>query len=231
MKYDDLGDGWSKVTVLNPETSDFYNRYYYKRVKAKRVEITTPKAQVLASYTLIEKDLRSVAVWLNEIESMMKADVKLVQDPKNRKSDHDRTRYNLIKGLFVAALTFYAKCFATCEGRKVKLEKKNLDEDFRKKHQSAIDMRNNFAAHSGAEKVEKVKVVLALDTKRRKGAVPYFTRELGQPDTYTLENLAEFRGLVEHVKSFVDGKIDTLNKKVLEDDIISKGGDYWYKET
>ncbi|EJL6260984.1 hypothetical protein RUK17_003481 [Vibrio cholerae] len=231
MKYDDLGDGWSKVTVLDPETSDFYNRYYYKRVKAKRIEITTPKAQVLASYTLIEKDLRSVAVWLNEIESMMKADVKLTKDPKHRKSGHDRTRYNLIKGLFVAALTFYAKCFATCEGRKVKLEKKNLDDDFQKKHQLVIDLRNNFAAHSGAEKVEKVKVVLALDTKRRKGAVPYFTRELGQPDSYTLENIADFRCLVEHVKSLVDEKINTLNKKVLQDDIISKGGDYWYNET
>ncbi|EPP5712568.1 hypothetical protein ACUT54_003666 [Vibrio cholerae] len=94
-----------------------------------------------------------------------------------------------------------------------------------------IDLRNNFAAHSGAEKVEKVKVVLALDTKRRKGAVPYFTRELGQPDSYTLENIADFRCLVEHVKSLVDEKINTLNKKVLQDDIISKGGDYWYNET
>jgi hypothetical protein len=231
MKYDDLGDGWSKVTVLDPETSDFYNRYYYKRVKAKRIEITTPKAQVLASYTLIEKDLRSVAVWLDEIESMMNADTKLTENPKHRKSGHDRTRYNLVKGLFVAALTFYAKCFATCEGRKVKLEKKNLDENFQEKHQAAIDMRNNFAAHSGADKVEKVKVVLALDTKRRKGAIPYFTRELAQPDSYILESIAEFRDLVEHVKIFVDGKINTLNQKVLEDDIISKGGDYWYKET
>ncbi|MCF7493617.1 hypothetical protein L3V35_00950 [Vibrio sp. L5-1] len=230
MKYDDLGGGWSKVTVLKSETSDFYNRYYYKRVKAKRIEITTPKAQVLASYTLIEKDLRSVGIWLTEIESMLKADEKYAKNPKYRKSDHDRTRYNVIKGLFVAALTFYAKCFATCEGRRVKLEKKNLDEDFQNKHQAAIDMRNNFAAHSGSEKVEKVKVVLALDTKRRKGATPYFTRELGQPDTYTLENLTEFRGLVEHVKSLADDKIETLNKKVLEDDIISKGGDYWYNK-
>ncbi|EIF8949889.1 hypothetical protein LF048_003580, partial [Vibrio cholerae] len=123
---------------------------------------------------------------------------------------------------FVAALTFYAKCFATCEGRKVKLEKKNLDDDFQKKHQLVIDLRNNFAAHSGAEKVEKVKVVLALDTKRRKGAVPYFTRELGQPDSYTLENIADFRCLVEHVKSLVDEKINTLKKKYYKTTLFQK---------
>ncbi len=79
----------------------------------------------------------------------MKADVKLTKDPKHRKSGRDRMRYNLIKGLFVAALTFYAKSFATCEGRKVKLEKKNHDDDFQKKNQLIIDLRKNFAAHSG----------------------------------------------------------------------------------
>jgi len=59
MKTDDLGGGWSKFTVLDPESQTFYNRYYYKRVKAHRLVIDTPKAKALAGYTLIEKDLEA----------------------------------------------------------------------------------------------------------------------------------------------------------------------------
>jgi hypothetical protein len=231
MNEDDLGGGWTKVSVLDPETADFYNRYYYKRVKAKRVEVTTPKALVLASYTLIEKDLRSVMIWLNEIEAMLSDDKKRKTSPSYCKSDYDRTRYNIIKGLFVAALTFYAKCYATCEGRKVKLEKKNLPKELQENHQAIIEMRNNFAAHSGAKKIEKAKVVLALDVKRRKNAIPYLGRELSQPDTFSEKSLKEFIDLVSHVKSFVNQKIDTLNDKVRDEDIIPKGADYWYNET
>jgi len=148
----------------------------------------------------------------------------------SQRTAHDRTRYNLIKGLFVASLTFYAKCFATCEGRRVKLEKSNLSEEFQKHHDYIMDTRHNFAAHSGAKQVERVHVVMALDSKRRRGAVPFVTRELGQPDSYSLESTEEFISLVSHVKGFVNQKIDTLNEKLLKDDILTKTPDYWYKK-
>lgn len=231
MTTDDLGGGWSKHTVLDPDNQTFYNRYFYKRVKAKRVVIETPKANVLGAYTLIEKDLRSVLVWLHEIKDLLAGDEVTAGKKGSQKTAHDRTRYNLIKGLFVASLTFYAKCFATCEGRKVKLEKKNLSDEFQIHHESIMDIRHNFAAHSGAKQVEKVHVVMALDSKRRKGAVPFLTRELGQPDSYSLESTEEFILLVNHVKEFVDKKVDTLNEKVLKEDILTKPVEYWYKKT
>ncbi|KUM53700.1 hypothetical protein [Rheinheimera sp. EpRS3] len=231
MKTDNLGGGWSKFTVLEPETQTFYNRYYYKRILAHRVVIDTPKAKALAAYTLIEKDLRSVLVWLYEIRGLL-ADDKVIAGKKgSQKTAHDRTRYNLIKGLFVASLTFYAKCFTSCEGRRIKLEKKNLSDDFQKDHDSIMEMRHNFAAHSGAKQVEKVHVVLALDSKKRKGAVPFITRELGQPDSYNLDSTLEFIALALHVKEFVDLKVDTLNEKLLKDDILTKPPEYWYKKT
>lgn len=230
MKTDDLGGGWSKFTVLDPETQEFYNRYYYKRVKAHRVVIDTPKAKVLAAYTLIEKDLRSIMIWLDEIKGLLASDKVTAGKKGSQKTAHDRTRYNLIKGLFVASLTFYAKCFATCEGRRVKLDKSNLSDEFQKHHDNVMEIRHNFAAHSGAKKFEKVHVVMALDSKRRRGAIPFITRELGQPDSYSLESTEEFISLVLHVKVFVDQKIDTLNEKLLKDDILTKPPDYWYKK-
>lgn len=230
MKADDLGRGWSKFTVLDPETQIFYNRYFYKRVKAYRVVIDTPKARTLAAYTLIEKDLRSTMVWLNEIKELLASDKVTAGKSGSQKTTHDRTRYNIIKGLFVASLTFYAKCFATCEGRKVKLEKRNLSEEYQKYHDDIMETRHNFAAHSGAKKIERVHIVMALDSKRRKGAVPYITRELGQPDSFSPKCTEDFIALVTHVKEFVDKKIVIMNDKLLKDDILTKTPDDWYKE-
>lgn len=231
MKTDNLGGGWSKVSILKPKTGIFYNKYYYKRVKAKRVVIDTPKAQVLGGYTLIEKDLRNVLVWLNEIRNLLANDKVTFGKGGAQKTAHDRARYDLIKALFVASLTFYAKCFATCAGRKVKLEKKNLSEEFQQEHEVIIEIRHNFAAHSGAQKVEQVHVVMVLDSKKRRGATPFVTTELGQPDTYSIEGIEDFILLVKHVKGFVGRKVNTLNEKLLQDDILTKPPDYWYKKT
>ncbi|MDN2662109.1 hypothetical protein OW492_01805 [Psychromonas sp. 14N.309.X.WAT.B.A12] len=226
-----IGGGWSKVTVLEPDTKKFYNRYFYKKKPAHRVLVETPKANILSGYTLIEKDLRTVLVWLENINELLAEDENEKSIKGNRKSTSDRKKYNIIKGLFVAALTFYGKSFASCEGRKVKLEKSNLDTDFHEDHNDVIEMRHNFAAHSGAKKVEQVHVVLALDKKKNKGTSPYFGRELAQPDSMVADDIEKFINLVNHVKTFVDNKIEVLAKKIFKDDVVAKGIDYWYEKT
>lgn len=225
---DKLDGHWSKISVLEPVTGDFYNRYFYKRQPAFRVVLDTPKANVLAGYVLIEKDLRSAIIWINHIRELLKNDLNFTDSKGHVKSTYNREQLNIVKGLFVAALTFYGKCFTACEGRKVKLEKSNLDEKFQQEHDNAMEFRNNFAAHSGAKKLEQVKTVIALDKNRK--APPYLVRELSQPDTLTINSLNEFLTLFEYVRDFTVQKIETLEDKVYED-ILSKGADYWYLKT
>jgi hypothetical protein len=71
----------------------------------------------MAGYTMIEKDLRSALTWLDEIE---RRHVEHWSDKKRSFGRaEDRDNYNIVKGLFVALLTFYGKCFSKCEGRPV----------------------------------------------------------------------------------------------------------------
>lgn len=229
---DDIGGGWSKITVLEPDTQEFYNDYFFNGEPAYRIIIDTQKAAVLSAYTLIEKDLRSTLVWLENIKELLAEDeAEYDKSEGSRKSTSDRSKYNLIKGLFVAALTFYGKSFSTCEGRRVKLEKSNLDGAFHTDHDDAIEMRHNFAAHSGATKIEKVHVVIALDKNRKKHTSPYFGRELGQPDSFVFEDIDAFINLVKHAKAFAETKINTLTEKIFKDDVASKGVKYWYEKT
>ena len=83
---------------------------------------------------------------------MVSSDERHVNATRSIANIENRELFNTVKGLFVAALTIYGKRFTSCEGRRVKLEKKNLSEDFHETHDEAMAFRHNFAAHSGAKK-------------------------------------------------------------------------------
>ncbi|KAJ8738356.1 hypothetical protein H9Y13_09320 [Aeromonas veronii] len=220
---------WLYETVLLKDEFIAYNNYFYKRVKAHRIVLDTPKAKALAAYTLIEKDLRSCAVWLNAILNILKSDPRHVNANGNL-ANEDRETYNVVKGLFVAALTIYGKCYTSCEGRRVKLEKSNLDEMYHEIHDEAMSFRHNFAAHSGAKKLETTSVVVVLDSKFNRRNIPRISTELMQPDSWSIKETKDFINLVEHVRKFVKDKISALTDKVYKDDVLSKGKEYWYKK-
>jgi hypothetical protein len=210
--------------VLDTSTGKV-NRYYsFKRRPAKRVLLTSKRAQRLAGYALIEKDLRSVAIWLKEITERHGGSTRT----PGIKFDHspDRATYNLIKGLFVAAVTFYGKCFTDCEGRRVRLDRAIVQEKYREEHDTVMRYRHNFAAHSGAENLEGVEIALVLPPKRPSEFRIY--RELWQPDFVSSDpGTAGFPDLVDHVLEIVRHKMREVETSIAEDEILPKGLEYW----
>ena len=226
---DKLQGHWAKRSILERDTGKFYNKYFYKRKEAHRVVVDSQKAKILSGYILIEKDLRSSLFWLDQIKSLLEDDEKYQNAKGYVANTEDRDRFNLIKGLFVASLTFYGKSFSSCEGRRVKLEKKNLDDEYYEDHDDAMKLRHDFAAHSGESQVEHVAIVVALDTKCK--APPYMVKELMQPDVVFKDDLAKFINLFTHAKSFAEEKVKVLSEKVYKDDVVAKGAKYWYDKT
>lgn len=224
-----MKDDWSVDEVVEPYTGDVHRMYRYKGKPAKRIVLDTPMAKQLAGYVLIEKDLRSAAVWLAEIERIRGDDAKL--DSKGSRRAPDRERYNLVKGLFVAALTFYGKAFAQCEGRRVKLERTQIGADFAETHDDAISLRNNFAAHSGAKLIERAVIALLLPPKRKAVTAPKLFREIDQPDFFMqLDGQKTFSQLVEHARLIPLRKQGELSAKILEREVIPMGYEYWSKK-
>jgi len=220
---------WEYFTVLEPKKFVAYNNYYYKRTKCHRLVIGTRKAKVMAGYRLIEKDLRNCKVWLKQVRDLLAEDPKNIGAKKNLKNTEDRDKYNLVKGLFVAALTIYGKCFTNCEGRRVRLQTKDIDEKHQETHDEAMAFRHNFAAHSGAKNLEYSNVVIVLDSKRKRATLPKVVTELIQPDSWGVESIDEFIELVDHVRQFALKKFDTLSDLV-EREALEKGPDYWYRK-
>ncbi|EHQ9271300.1 hypothetical protein JL830_24595 [Vibrio parahaemolyticus] len=220
---------WSYETIVDPLTGNSFNDYYYKGNKGYRVEVNTPKSKVLASYILIEKDLRSAIFWINSIIEIYENSEEHREQKTFLWNKDNRNLHNLTKGLFVSSLTFYGKCFSTGEGRAAKLEKANVPEDLVETHEVVMAYRHNFAAHSGAGDLEKVTIVTALDIKKK--GKPYLAWELNQPDSFAIHHLREFVTLFETMRKYALKKRDTLLDKVYQDDVLSKGMKHWYSKT
>jgi hypothetical protein len=219
-----LKNGWEIHEIVERGAKSRYNKYFYKRKLAPRIELHSKLSQQIAAYTLIEKDLRNVLVWLESIEKMQPSDNVNASGVGN-----DRETFNLIKGLYVGALTIYGKCFTACEGRRLSLQKKFMDKEYREVHDHIMHMRHNFAAHSGADNFEDVKVVLVLYPNKKSNEKPFIYRELMQPDYIALTEIS-FSDLVKHIQVKVKAKIDVIYEKILDDEVGDKGKDYWYKK-
>lgn len=217
-------DGWEVHEILEPHQVKRITKYFHKRKRAPRIELKDKISQQLAGYTLIEKDLRNVLVWLDEIDQL-----HLEERRNSPQISPDRKTYNLVKGLYVAALTFYGKCFTTCEGRRIKLERKMLDEKYWARHDEIMHMRHNFAAHSGADSFEEVKIALVLYPNKRSNEKPKLYRELMQPDFADDPDIS-FTEVVKSLRLAVLRKISQIEDRVYEKEILPKGKMYWYEK-
>lgn len=205
--------GFSHRHFVDPSTGRTKRIYKYKGKPCQLVIHTSQKAKQLSGYVLIEKDLRNCLAWLDEIEAR-NDEGPTDQGIKNYQGK-DRTNYTIIKGLFVALLTFYAKCFTRCEGRKIKLDKSRLDPEFHQIHEHLMSLRNNFAAHSGAELIEMARVVTIFSPIKKGKFKAQTIKELEQPDLLvTQPGDKSMRGLLLHTQAIVIAKIQSLSQSI-----------------
>ncbi|MCQ8119022.1 hypothetical protein [Methylomonas rosea] len=221
-----MTNNFTVTEIIDPTSGNIERVYKYKKKPCRRLLLDSKLCRQLAGYTLIEKDLRNVLTWLHEIET--RHNEGPARNDQNVHKPINRENYDLIKGLFVAALTFYGKCFSKCEGRPVKLERAQLDVKFHEIHDNCISYRHNFAAHSGAERLEHVQIALVFPV-RFKNNVPFnLYRELNQPYLlwHTSEEIA-LADLVEHARSIAVSKIDLLSEKIKREEILPNANKYW----
>lgn len=218
----------TKTGFLVHETLDVNNtlrgirKYFYKNKQAYRITLDSKLAKQLAGYALIEKDLRSTLVWLQAIDGIQ-ADIQI----NGSLIAHDREKYNLVKGLYVASLVFYGKCFSQCEGRNARLNQKNIDKKFVELHNEIIKQRNNFGAHSGAEKIELATVALVFPQQKNAYHIFDIFTELDQPDVLNKFGDLKFIDLVMDVHNKACQKRSELTQLIIEKDLKEKEINEW----
>lgn len=216
--------------LIEPSTGTVRRIYTYKRKPCITRSMKSRLALQFGGYRLIEKDLRNMLLWISEIEILIAAADPPITRGKWLRPKDPRTA-TLIKALFVATMAIYFKCFSQGDGRPVKLARKNVVEPLRELHDECVRIRHNFAAHSGAERVESVDVVLVFPSNPHNRVAPQIVTELMQPDVlWRDKDETTIRSLVEQLHEFVVGKMHHLNQKLLEEEVYAKGREYWRKK-
>lgn len=214
-----MSDGWTIKEIVHPNYNG-HNHYYYLGKRAPVVKVDNEKMiKQYAGYTLIEKDLRSVIVWLNEIEKINPEPLSRYKNPLTM---------DLVKGYFVAALTFYGKCFTTSTGRGIKYDRNNVPEEYRDTHDLIMKMRHNFTAHSGIG-FEQVKVSLALHPDINEDMQPQLYTELRQPD-FDQDLVKKMSIIAQILQQQAKKKRGDIGDRFLKEIVRPKGKLYWYQK-
>ena len=144
----------------------------------------------------------------------------------------DEKNHLIIKSLFFSSLIFYGKCFTQAKGRGVKLERSIIPPEYHNKHDIIMTYRHTLAAHSGEGKWDTGKVNLVLPPNKNSKVGIHI-----KPETYRLDfeddrmDDDKFLELVNLVHTKVKAKSETIGQKIINEIIIPKGKEYWYKNS
>jgi len=217
----------TRKEFVNPNTGEVHIQYYWKRNKAPKVEIKGKLPNKMSGLTLIKKDLDNALKWMKLARKLSDS-----VDDSYDKSDSsvflakDRERFDNVKALFVASLTFYGKCFTEANGRGASVSRNWLNEEYKELHDFYMNYRHNFAAHSGDSKVELAKSFVLLHPKKKE-LIPITPTFRLQPDAAFSFNGIKFEDLLVYISNLVAEKYIKLANKIVTELILVKDIDFW----
>ena len=191
--------GWLQKRHINKSGKPVY-AYHYQSKYSKpgiTIEINTKLSRQYCGYILIEKDLDDTLHFIDALSALI--------EKKSARNDF------LIKGMSRAIVTTYGKCFAKADGRRTKLERKNIPDEFKEVHDKLIDMRNNYAAHAGISLHEACRGIFVLppENKAKKPGIvsgTYFS-ELRQTLTHQILTHEATRRLIKNILAAVKQRL------------------------
>ena len=188
------------------------------------VEIQGKLIDKLSGYALIKKDLDSALNWIKLAQKMLPEKNNNFANVKSS----ERDVFDQIKALFVAALTFYGKCYTEAAGRHAQVSRDWLDTEHKELHDFYMKYRHNFAAHSGDERLELAKTYVLVHPKKKEGLLPYLPTIRVQPDLVTSsDDEKNLRDLIGHVRKILLEKNEKLTDKVINSLVLTKDENFW----
>jgi hypothetical protein len=145
---------------LDGTTGEIIVDYYWKGTNVEKVAVTGGIVRRYAGLTMIQRDLQNAWRWSRYAAELL--DGVGLSNTVPFQSIDNRDVGDLIKGLFVAALSYYAKCFNRAEGRRVRLSREMIAKEYQSEHDDFMEYRNTLAAHAGSNELEHVQPYLLL---------------------------------------------------------------------
>ena len=225
----------SKRAYIDHKTGEKTSVFLYRDKPCPDIELTSPLARRYGGYSLIRIDLLDAQEWLKRAHDLVpdrerRTVARTESEPDRYFLSEDRPTFRLIKSLWYSAIVLYGKCYASAEGRKVKLERSNLPNEYLEVHDKVITFRNTIVAHAGetAHESAKVKLVLSPNPKTDKLWLRADISRLHFEDDR--DDPFSFAHLVDRALENVDRKIEELRTRLLEKEVFPLGKEHWYKK-
>ena len=228
-KLDDFGSGpYEGLDVeyyIDSDSGEFKAVYIFNNEIVDRVKLSGRIAARASSLSLIHRDLKSAKEWYQKANDIIEQK-KLRVDGEQYGNILDLDLSSEVRALFVPSLTFYGKAFSEAKGRKLKMERDWLDTKYFELHDSIIDYRHNFAAHSGKEDYESAETSLLLIKKN--GRVVY--QAVTDRKQISLMGFPEEQGsvldLFEHAIKIVEKKYNETSERI-RGYVMQKSYSFW----
>lgn len=224
-------NGNIEIRYIKESKNSFTRMYKLKGRILPRIILEGHRIEQMKAFSSLDKDLRNIMRWvsiINRTDMLKGASSELYPSSKNDEAF-------ILKGLYVAILTMYGRCFTTAEGRRFTFDKKkHIPEEFKELHEDIMHARNNFAAHKGNFVHEDYKIALAVDENKR-SMNAYIFAEIVQPFMSgemidSRDTSQAFLKICEHLKGIVNKKYDDLCQKIIDEFVYKKDFGFWPKK-
>jgi len=227
--------GFKGKIKVNPKNYDIEHQYFLDDQQCPKVILNSHQAKNFAAYALIKKDLKFVLKAFKYAISIAKDEVEV--DSEND-TFHCRTEIDseadILKAFYISAVATYGKCFTKADGRRVKLEYKELfndnEKDLKERHLNLMEQRHQYIAHGGKTKYEKVNPILVLHPDRDGNHPPTLMTESFHIDGFGKADFEKFLTLVETVDNKLNEILDKKSKALYQKEVAPQENDFWYRQ-
>ena len=122
--------------------------------------------------------------------------------------------------LWLTAITFYGRCFASAKGRRVKLEQKHIemfDSGAVEYHRSLIELRNEHIAHAGVSPYEDAGVMIVLNPEPKPRKVINIGHTVVRTNRISQEGMSKFVEHCEQLSKVLWGITNKLAQGVVDE--------------
>ncbi|MDN3640779.1 hypothetical protein QWY82_18415 [Simiduia curdlanivorans] len=222
----------AKIEV-DPNTYEIKHQYFRDGKECQKVILLSEQAKNFAAYALIKKDLKYVL-------KAFKYAMSIAQDEVETEEDGDSFYYrteidadaDILKAFYISGIVTYGKCFAKADGRRVKLEYKEIfredEKELRKLHLELMDQRHQYVAHGGKTRYEKVNTILVLHLDKERNLTPTLMTESFHVDGFGKKDFGEFLDLVTTVDERLNELLNKKSNSLYKKEIQPKDNMSWY---
>lgn len=207
----------------DPIDMSIKNTYKIDGVICPKIILESQQAKNFAAYSLIKKDLKFIKKSFEYAMSIASNETDVVGDGVSlRYRPEVDVDSDILKALYISAVVTYGKCFTKAEGRKVKIDSKNLfkksGNDLILLHEELMTQRHQYLAHGGRTQYEKTNAIVVLHPIK-KNATPLLMTECAHVAAFGKKDFEKYLELIEFVENFVNEILSEKAKKLYQNEV------------